>query len=754
MELSLVNLLLVLLAGWLAGWAATRVGYPSVLGELVVGILLGPPLLGLLGGSEALAVLAEIGILLMMLYVGMEIDPRELGRASWGGMLAAIGGFITPFVLAYLTMLHFGGSQMGALFVGIAAGVTSLTTKSRILVDLRLLDTRIAHVMMAGALISDTISLILFAAVLGMVEAGELSLTGVGLVSAKVLGFFALTFFVGLVVLPRLGRYLTRVGLTSRTFHFTFVLLLAVSFGELAHLAGLHAILGAFLAGLFLRDTVLGRSLSHDLMGAVRDASIGFLAPIFFVTAGFQVSLDVFRPQLLPLLLSIIGVATVGKIVGTAVFYAMSGNGWREGLTIGGGMNGRGAVEIIVAGIALDMGLISREVFSILVFMAIFTTATVPFFLKWGAEWLRGRGELVRSSEQRRGMVILGAGPTARAFARALAPSRPVSLVDTNPARCRSAAEEGFTVTCDNALREQTLGDANAAEAAALATLTPNAEVNALVAQMARSTYLIPEILLLHDGVHQSGHVASLEHLGASTLFGAPVGIAEWDHWIDHGNVDERRLQVTHPTTALAWREEAGLDGQALPLAVDRAGERLPFHTGQSLQPGDEVILLERVPERRGDRDHFDRLVETAPVLDLVHAISLEQFFARAADELGPALELEPRSLFRLLWEREQAGSTVLGPGLAVPHVLLQGSGVSRLLVARVRGGVVFPGQEEPVHAVFLLASTPDQRNLHLRALSAISQIVYHPDFATRWAAAPDAHGLRQLLLGAERRRG
>src|SRR5690606_24840280 len=158
---------------------------------------------------------------------------------------------------------------------------------------------------------------------------------------------------------------------------------------------------------------------SQDLMGAVRDSSIGFLAPIFFVTAGFQVSLSVFRDDL-TLLLAIIGVATVGKVVGTAAFYLLSGNGWREGLTIGGGMNGRGAVERIVAGIALEMGLITREVFSILVFMAIFTTATVPFFLKWGTEWLRSRGELVRAQGRRSGLIILGAGPTAREVARAL----------------------------------------------------------------------------------------------------------------------------------------------------------------------------------------------------------------------------------------------------------------------------------------------------------------------------------------------
>lgn len=751
MELSLLNLLLVLLAGWLAGWGATRLGYPPVLGELLVGILLGPPLLGLLQGNEALDVLAQIGILLMMLYVGMEIDPRELGRASWGGMLAAVGGFVTPFALAYLTMMAFGGSAMGATFVGIAAGVTSLTTKSRILVDLRLLDTRVAHVMMAAALISDTISLILFAAVLGALEAGALDTAGIAIVAVKVVAFFGVAFFLGLRVFPYLGRRLTAVGLTNRTFHFTFVLMLAVAFGELAHLAGLHAILGAFLAGLFLRDNVLGRSLSQDLMGAVRDSSIGFLAPIFFVTAGFQVSLSVFRDDLL-LLAAIIGVATVGKVLGTAIFYVLSGNGWREGLTIGGGMNGRGAVEIIVAGIALEMGLISTEVFSILVFMAIFTTATVPFFLKWGTEWLRRRGELVRSEGRRVGMIILGAGPTAREVALTLSPAQPVTLVDANSDRCRAAAAEGLSVTCGDALQEQTLGDAHAADVATLLALTPNVEVNALVAQMARSVFMVPEVLVATDGAHATGHAASMQHLQARTLFGVPVAIAEWDYWISHGAVQQRRLPVGDERSAEEWLSSAGVNGQLLPVAIVRGEERLPFHEAQPLRAGDEILLLERVdPEEEGDA--FDGLVASAVVLDLPGELTLDRFFARVAAELAPRLELQQSDLFRMLWEREQSGSTVLTRGLAIPHVLLPGEGRQDLLIARCVEGIRFPGQPVPVTAVFVLAGTADQRTAHLRSLSAVTQIAHDAGFEKRWASATGPAELRELIRRAKRRR-
>ena len=112
MELSLVNLLCVLLAAWLSGNLACRFGYPAVLGELLAGILLGPPLLGLLHGGEAIAVLAEVGVLLMMLYIGMEVNLEDLRRESWASALAALGGFVTPFVLAYGTVIAFGGTHI------------------------------------------------------------------------------------------------------------------------------------------------------------------------------------------------------------------------------------------------------------------------------------------------------------------------------------------------------------------------------------------------------------------------------------------------------------------------------------------------------------------------------------------------------------------------------------------------------------------------------------------------------------------
>ena len=593
MEFSILNLLFVLAAALVAGRIAARMGYPSIFGELMVGILLGPPLLGWLEGSEALSVLAEVGVLLMMLYIGMEINPEELFKASWAGILAAIGGFITPFVLAYLVVVAFGGSPAAGLFVGIAAGVTSLATKSRILADLKLLDTRIAHVMMAGALVADSLSLIVFAGIIGVFDADGLNAGELLLVAGKAALFFAVVFFIGLKLFPPFWSYLRQRGLTSRTFSATVVLLIALLFAELAELAGLHAILGAFLAGLFLREgTVLERKLSSELTSLVHDVSIGFLAPIFFVTAGFHVSLDVFQTSL-PLLLAVIGVATVGKIVGTALFYLPSGHGWREGITVGAGMNGRGAVEIIIAEIGLQMGIITPEIFSVLVFMAIATTATVPIFLKWGSEWLERRGELIRSGEDRQGIVIVGAGATARTLAKELATSQPVWLIDKNRNHCLIAEKEGLTVVCGDSLDEDVLSQAGAAQARSFLALTPNPETNVLSAQLARTIFHVPEVHVPLSVENGSLRTMLLD-MGVTPLLHKWVDVHDWDLWFAQNTINRVQWQVDNSIeNQEAFTNLVDIQN-TLPLIVNRDGKPIFFPTVDALQMGDEVVAISR----------------------------------------------------------------------------------------------------------------------------------------------------------------
>ena len=590
--LNLVSLLMVLLAAWLGGILAKRIGFPGILGELLIGIVLGPALFGILETSDALNILAEVGILFLMAYIGMEINFKDLGKASWAGLLAAIGGFVVPFALGYYTILYFEGTQIAALFVGIAVGVTSLATKSRILVDLKLLDTRIAYVLMAGALISDTLALIIFAGIIGFVDAGSVDSISLAWVAGKAILFFTFAGLIGIYIFPLLGKLLVKTKLTSRTFLFSILVIIVLSFSELAELAGLHGILGAFMAGLFIRDGIFSRQVLKEVIGVFHDISIGFLAPIFFVTAGFHVTLEVFQTDL-ALLIWIITGAVIGKILGTTLFYLPSGYGWREGFTIGTGMNGRGAVEIIIAGIGLKMNIISQEIFSILVFMAISTTLTVPILLTWTTNWLKKRGELVKQ-DARNGYLILGANPLGLYISKQLAERNEVILIDSNKDLVHEANLQGVKAIYGNGLKEDAFEAASALSKNTFIALTGNSEINLLSAQLAYNSFYIPNRIVLVSPVEEGAGLNLLEHMDASSMFANKTDIVPWSYKISTNDFVENIVKVDKEITARNWVKINSKNKEILPILIlDLNGLKRPFHYKEIMKPKESVIYLQ-----------------------------------------------------------------------------------------------------------------------------------------------------------------
>ena len=397
--IDIVNLLLVLTLAWTGGTLVERLGYPALMGELLAGIVFGPPLLGLLHPAPELDILAELGVFLLMIYVGMEVDVKDLVALGPDAFLVAVGGFVLPFGLGYAAGVLVGASVAQALFLGLAMAATSLATKSRILVDLDLLDTRIANVLLGGALVSDVGVLVVFAGVLGFVQTNAVSPVTIGSVALEALAFFAVTIFIGVRFLPVLWHHLEALreeyGFVTKTSAFTIALLVAFLFAALADAAGLHMIIGGFMAGLFLRQADLEPDLYERMYDVIYDLAIGFFAPIFFATAAFELTLDVFSESL-PLLAVLVAVAFVGKIVGSWLFALPTTLTSSEGLVVGFGMNGRGTVEIIIASIGLGAGIIDQQLFSILVFLAMLTTALVPVTMKWGVDWLDATDQLVR----------------------------------------------------------------------------------------------------------------------------------------------------------------------------------------------------------------------------------------------------------------------------------------------------------------------------------------------------------------------
>lgn len=401
-DFNILNLLVLLTLAWIFGLASERLGYPALMGELLAGIVFGPALLGILQPSAALNIFAEFGVFLLMIYVGMEVDLDDLFDLGPQAVMVAIGGFILPFGLGYLAGGVIGATLEQSLFIGIAMAATSLATKSRILVDLDLLDTRIASVLLGGALLSDVGVLIVFTGIMGFIETGEVDPLSIGLIAVEALLFFAVVLSIGHWILPhvwdRLERWMRRHEFVGKTSGFTVALVIALTFAYLAALVDLHMIIGGFVAGLFLRQAELHPDIYEHIDAVIYDLAMGLFAPIFFVTVAFDLTLEVFTTDL-GLLLFILAIAFIGKLAGCWMFGVPTKLTSRESFVVGLGMNGRGTVEIIIVRIALEAGIIGQNLFSILVFMAIFTTALVPPTVKWGVDWLDRADELFYTRE-------------------------------------------------------------------------------------------------------------------------------------------------------------------------------------------------------------------------------------------------------------------------------------------------------------------------------------------------------------------
>lgn len=400
--LDIVTLLLILALAWTFGLGAQRLGYPALMGELLAGIVFGPAILGVLQPADELAIFAELGVFLLMVYVGLEVDVHDLFEMGPAALIVSVGGFLVPLALGYAAGAFVGLSAGASMFIGMAMAATSLATKSRILIDLDLLETRIAGVLLGGALIADVGVLVAFAGVMNFVELGTFDAVNIGLIVGETLIFFVIAIIVGDRVLPVawgwLETQMERYGFVDKTAAFTVSLMVSLAFALLAVVVDLHMIIGGFVAGLFLKQADIDEEIFDHIYNVTYDLAMGVFAPIFFVTVGFDLTLAVFRQDLVLLVLLIV-VAFVSKIVGTWLFAVPTELTSREGFVVGLGMNGRGAVEIVIASIGLGAGVIDRELFSILVFIAVFTTALVPPTMKWGVEWLNKAGELVTLNE-------------------------------------------------------------------------------------------------------------------------------------------------------------------------------------------------------------------------------------------------------------------------------------------------------------------------------------------------------------------
>ena len=387
----IVSILLLLVVSRVAAEIAERVHQPAMIGEILAGLILGPALLGVIHESPELTAIADIGLLMLVLLAGMEIELRQLVDAFTGRNLwISVMGFVVPLALGIVIGVVLGLDANRTLFVGLCIAITALPVSIRILMDIGRLQTTIGQRIIGAAIANDVLALLVLGVIVNANTTGAAWLdviTSSGVPLLKVLVFMGSVLLAGealrrAAAMAHLDRIREVLGRRLRVKEpvFAATLVFVIVFAALAEILGLHFVVGAFFGSVLLNHDLLGQQQFEQARRTASAVSMGFLAPLFFASIGLA-----FDPSGLTdvwLTTMVVVVAFVGKIFAGRVGGWLAGMRPAESWALGMGLNGRGIMELVVARIGLSSGLIGSGLFSVLVLMGLITTIVTPTLLK------------------------------------------------------------------------------------------------------------------------------------------------------------------------------------------------------------------------------------------------------------------------------------------------------------------------------------------------------------------------------------
>lgn len=383
----ILALSIIIVAAKASGYVSTRLNQPSVLGELLAGLILGPTVLDMLHVwpffstdthlGETITLMAELGVLLLMMLAGLELHLSELLGSGKVAALSGILGVIVPLGLGWGTATLFGASTTEAIFIGLTLSATSVSISAQTLMELNVLQSRVGLALL-GAAVFDDIMVILMLSVFSILAGGAAAgLGGVAFTILRIIGYLVLASLLGFWLLPHLIARIDRLPISQGVIAFVLVICLLFAWAAEAF-GGMAAITGAFLVGLFLART----PFREHLEARISALAYGFFVPIFFVNIGLEVNMRAISGNAWWFALLLTVVAVISKILGSGLGAQLGNFSRRESLQLGIGMVSRGEVGLIVASFGLTEGLITQADFSIVVFMVIVATLITPPMLR------------------------------------------------------------------------------------------------------------------------------------------------------------------------------------------------------------------------------------------------------------------------------------------------------------------------------------------------------------------------------------
>ena len=386
------NLLILLVISKVFGEIFERFKQPAMIGEIIAGIIVGPSLLNIIHRTEDIKVISELGIFLLVIIAGLEINFDDILKSLKGkNIIVSILAFFLPIFSGFAVGHFFGKEIMTTVFIGLCVAITALTVSIRILMDLGKINSYIGQKIISVAIFDDVLALTILGLILNIkdtdMEVGTIiKNASISLLKLSIfLTILSLTYFLIRKLSNRenyLERQLNKILLLLKgkeslfAIFFVFVLL----FATITESLGFHFIIGAFFAAMLINENLVGKKHLESFHNTTNGLAMGFLAPIFF--AGIGLEFNISSIQNYGLLIAIILVSYFSKIFGGFIGGKIIGLNNKTSLTLGLGLNARGIMELVIANIAYKAGLIDSEIFSMLVIMGVLTTLSTPIMLK------------------------------------------------------------------------------------------------------------------------------------------------------------------------------------------------------------------------------------------------------------------------------------------------------------------------------------------------------------------------------------
>lgn len=386
------NLLILLVFARLFGEIFERFKQPSMIGEILAGIILGPTILNMVHRTEEIKIISDLGVFLLVIIAGLEINFDDIIKSVRGrNIFISIMAFVLPIISGFAVGYFFQQRIMTTVFIGLCVAITALPVSIRILMDLGKINTSIGQKIISIAIFDDVFALTILGIILNIQDAYS-SINSILIITGKSL--FKLSVFVVVLIMvylfirkftkrenyfeSKLNRMLTILKGKESLFALFFIFILI--FATITESLGFHFIIGSFFAALLISESLVGKKHLESFQKSTSSLAMGFLAPIFFAGIGLEFNFSSIHNY--GLLLAVLGVSYASKIIGGYLGGRIAHLNSRTSLTIGIGLNARGIMELVIANIAYKAGLINQEIFSILVIMGIFTTLTTPIMLR------------------------------------------------------------------------------------------------------------------------------------------------------------------------------------------------------------------------------------------------------------------------------------------------------------------------------------------------------------------------------------